>query len=115
MVKTISIIGNKEIIVLLLILTNKLFPAQWLFVLQAVFKCGKRQAAVPEEIIHLFRRCPVKVAGAQAEGGEVAAQLAAAEQHKPIAAVNLGRTRADALLALKVELPIGPALAALPD
>lgn len=41
--------------------------------------------------------------------------LAAAEQHKPIAAVNLGRTRADALLALKVELPIGPALAALPD
>jgi NAD-dependent SIR2 family protein deacetylase len=41
--------------------------------------------------------------------------LAAAEQHKPIAALNLGRTRADALLALKAELPIGPALAALAD
>jgi NAD-dependent SIR2 family protein deacetylase len=39
--------------------------------------------------------------------------LAAAEQHKPIAAVNLGRTRADALLALKVALPVGPALEAL--
>lgn len=39
--------------------------------------------------------------------------LAAAELHKPIAALNLGRTRADALLALKVELPVGVALAAL--
>jgi NAD-dependent SIR2 family protein deacetylase len=39
--------------------------------------------------------------------------LAAAEQRKPIAALNLGRTRADDLLALKAELPIGAALAAL--
>lgn len=31
----------------------------------------------------------------------------------PVAAVNLGRTRADALLALKVAWPCGPALAAL--
>ncbi len=39
--------------------------------------------------------------------------LAAAEQGKPIAAVNLGRTRADGLLALKVEQPVGSTLAAL--
>ncbi|KQP35333.1 NAD-dependent protein deacetylase [Pseudorhodoferax sp. Leaf274] len=39
--------------------------------------------------------------------------LAAAERGLPIAALNLGRTRADALLSLKVELPIGAALAAL--
>ncbi|MFT3721389.1 NAD-dependent protein deacetylase [Pseudorhodoferax sp.] len=39
--------------------------------------------------------------------------LAAAEQGRPIAAVNLGRTRADALLALKVEASCGEALAAL--
>ncbi|WP_118183695.1 NAD-dependent protein deacetylase [Paraburkholderia phosphatilytica] len=32
---------------------------------------------------------------------------------KPIAAINLGRTRADPLLALKAELPCGPALTAL--
>ncbi|MBN3754535.1 NAD-dependent protein deacetylase [Paraburkholderia sp. Tr-20389] len=32
---------------------------------------------------------------------------------KPIAAINLGRTRADALLSLKVEAPCGDALAAL--
>jgi NAD-dependent SIR2 family protein deacetylase len=34
----------------------------------------------------------------------------AARLGKPIAAINLGRTRADALLALKVELPCGEAL-----
>lgn len=39
--------------------------------------------------------------------------LAAHEAGKPIAAVNLGRTRGDALLALKVMQPIGPTLAAL--
>jgi NAD-dependent SIR2 family protein deacetylase len=38
---------------------------------------------------------------------------AAAGAGKPIAAVNLGRTRADALLALKVELPCTQALATL--
>lgn len=38
---------------------------------------------------------------------------AAAEQGKPIAAVNLGRTRADALLELKIALPCDQALAAL--
>ena len=38
---------------------------------------------------------------------------AAADAGKPIAAVNLGRTRADALLALKVSQPCGDALAAL--
>jgi NAD-dependent SIR2 family protein deacetylase len=38
---------------------------------------------------------------------------AAAEAGKPIAAVNLGRTRADDLLALKIEQPIGQALHAL--
>jgi hypothetical protein len=32
---------------------------------------------------------------------------------KPIAAINLGRTRADPLLSLKVEAPCGDALAAL--
>lgn len=36
--------------------------------------------------------------------------LAAARQGKPIAAVNLGRTRADHLLSLKVEAPVGTAL-----
>lgn len=39
--------------------------------------------------------------------------LAAAGQGLPIAAVGLGRTRADALLALKVELPLGAALATI--
>ena len=38
---------------------------------------------------------------------------AAAAAGKPIAAVNLGRTRADSLLALKVERPVGEALAEL--
>lgn len=38
---------------------------------------------------------------------------AAAAAGKPIAAINLGRTRADDLLALKVALPCGPALAAM--
>lgn len=38
---------------------------------------------------------------------------AAAEQGKPIAAVNLGRTRADELLELKIALPCDQALAAL--
>lgn len=38
---------------------------------------------------------------------------AAAAAGKPVAAVNLGRTRADDLLALKVEQPVGEALAAL--
>ena len=37
----------------------------------------------------------------------------AAAAGQPVAMVNLGRTRADALLALKVELPVGDALAAL--
>jgi NAD-dependent SIR2 family protein deacetylase len=35
---------------------------------------------------------------------------AAAEQHKPIAAINLRRTRADDLLALKVVQPCGSVL-----
>jgi len=39
--------------------------------------------------------------------------VAAARQGKPIAAVNLGRTRADHLLALKVQAPVGEALDAL--
>jgi NAD-dependent SIR2 family protein deacetylase len=39
----------------------------------------------------------------------------AAKQHKPIAAVNLGRTRADALFALKVSEPCGRVLAALAE
>jgi NAD-dependent SIR2 family protein deacetylase len=38
---------------------------------------------------------------------------AAAREGKPIAAVNLGRTRADDLLALKVEQPCADALAFL--
>jgi len=38
---------------------------------------------------------------------------AAAKAGKPIAAVNLGRTRADALLSLKVEQPCAQALAFL--
>jgi NAD-dependent SIR2 family protein deacetylase len=38
---------------------------------------------------------------------------AAAQSGKPIAAVNLGRTRADELLSLKVSEPCAPALAAL--
>ncbi|WP_256354278.1 MULTISPECIES: NAD-dependent protein deacetylase [unclassified Variovorax] len=38
---------------------------------------------------------------------------AAAAAGKPVAAVNLGRTRADDLLALKVERPVGEALAEL--
>ena len=38
---------------------------------------------------------------------------AAVEQGKPIAAVNLGRTRADALYALKVTAPVGATLRAL--
>ncbi|MBY4896279.1 NAD-dependent protein deacetylase [Cupriavidus sp. AU9028] len=36
--------------------------------------------------------------------------LAAVQQAKPIAALNLGMTRADGLLALKVSAPCGPAL-----
>ncbi|WHZ11790.1 MAG: NAD-dependent protein deacetylase of SIR2 family [Burkholderiaceae bacterium] len=40
---------------------------------------------------------------------------AAAAAAKPVAAVNLGRTRADDLLALKVERPVGETLAALAD
>jgi hypothetical protein len=40
---------------------------------------------------------------------------AAAKAGKPIAAVNLGRTRADALLALKVNQPCVSALAFLLD
>ncbi|MDM0057366.1 NAD-dependent protein deacetylase [Variovorax fucosicus] len=40
---------------------------------------------------------------------------AAAQAGKPVAAVNLGRTRADELLALKVERPVGEALAELAD
>ncbi len=39
----------------------------------------------------------------------------AAEQGKPIAAVNLGRTRADELLAVKVAVPCGQALSALTE
>jgi NAD-dependent SIR2 family protein deacetylase len=39
----------------------------------------------------------------------------AARAGMPIAAVNLGRTRADALLALKVEAPCGDALTALAE
>ena len=38
---------------------------------------------------------------------------AAAKAGKPIAAVNLGRTRADELFDLKVERPVGETLAAL--
>lgn len=38
---------------------------------------------------------------------------AAAAAGKPVAAVNLGRTRADPLLSLKVERPVGEALTAL--
>ncbi|MEO5738128.1 MAG: Sir2 family NAD-dependent protein deacetylase, partial [Variovorax sp.] len=38
---------------------------------------------------------------------------AAVQAGKPVAAVNLGRTRADELLALKVERPVGEALAEL--
>jgi NAD-dependent SIR2 family protein deacetylase len=38
---------------------------------------------------------------------------AAVKAGKPVAAVNLGRTRADELLALKIERPVGEALAAL--
>ena len=38
---------------------------------------------------------------------------AAAAAGKPVAALNLGRTRADDLLALKVEAPVGATLAAL--
>jgi hypothetical protein len=40
---------------------------------------------------------------------------AAANAGKPIAALNLGRTRADALLSLKVNQPCGAALAFLLD
>jgi NAD-dependent SIR2 family protein deacetylase len=39
----------------------------------------------------------------------------AARAGKPVAAVNLGRTRADALLQLKIEAPCGPTLDALVD
>ena len=39
--------------------------------------------------------------------------LAAAQQGKPIAAVNLGRTRADDLLSLKLQSPVGASLSAL--
>lgn len=39
--------------------------------------------------------------------------LAAAQQGKPIAAVNLGRTRADELLSLKLQSPVGASLQAL--
>ncbi len=39
--------------------------------------------------------------------------LAAAEAGKPVAAVNIGRTRADDLFALKVERPVGAALEAI--
>jgi len=38
---------------------------------------------------------------------------AAVQAGKPVAAVNLGRTRADELLALKVERRVGDALAEL--
>jgi len=40
---------------------------------------------------------------------------AAAAAGQPIAAVNLGRTRADELLSLKVELPVGATLSALAE
>ena len=40
---------------------------------------------------------------------------AAAAAGKPIAAVNLGRTRADDLFSLKLAAPVGPALTALAD
>lgn len=40
---------------------------------------------------------------------------AAAAAGKPIAAINLGRTRADDLLSLKVQAPVGAALSALAD
>jgi len=39
--------------------------------------------------------------------------LAARERGKPVAAVNLGRTRADSLLAFKVEADCGAALEGL--
>ena len=39
--------------------------------------------------------------------------LAAHEAGKPVAAVNLGKTRADDLLSLKLELPCAEALAFL--
>ncbi len=39
----------------------------------------------------------------------------AARAGKPIAAVNLGRTRADALLQFKIEAPCGPVLDALAE
>jgi NAD-dependent SIR2 family protein deacetylase len=38
---------------------------------------------------------------------------AAAEQGKPIAAINLGRTRADDLLTLKIDSDCGPMLSRL--
>ncbi|MGI8701014.1 MAG: NAD-dependent protein deacetylase [Nocardioidaceae bacterium] len=41
--------------------------------------------------------------------------VAAARQGKPIACVNLGRTRADHLLTLKVEAPVGEALSAVAE
>jgi NAD-dependent SIR2 family protein deacetylase len=41
--------------------------------------------------------------------------LHAAQRGRPIAAVNLGRTRADALLAVKVSAPCGPTLETLCD
>ncbi len=41
--------------------------------------------------------------------------LAAAQQGKPIAAVNIGRTRADDLLSLKIQSPVGPSLQSLAD
>ncbi len=41
--------------------------------------------------------------------------LAAQAQGKPVAAVNLGRTRADALLSLKLTEPVGAALQQLAD
>jgi NAD-dependent SIR2 family protein deacetylase len=40
---------------------------------------------------------------------------AAAAAGKPVAAVNIGRTRADGLLALNLEQPVGAALQALAD
>ena len=40
---------------------------------------------------------------------------AAAAAGKPIAAINLGRTRADELLALKVQQPVGAVLHALAE
>lgn len=39
--------------------------------------------------------------------------LAAAERHLPIAAINIGHTRADALLSLKVQAPAGAVLSTL--